>query len=158
MCESLYQEQEWEKMAEMRFRPFSEENLWSVDMTLNNSQHLYSTFPQKFHPIHVWEQTVGTSITGTPCISVDSHFTTICMRHLYQSWFQFITDCSETCGPDPSLWATITVNACTIYFPVPYQSIHERVACIPHDSLQFDAVWYHKYNKYQHTDVSTETN
>jgi len=32
------------------------------------------------------------------------------------------------------------------------------VACIPHDSLQFDAVWYHNYQKYQHTDFSTETN
>jgi len=53
VCDSLYQEQEWEKMAEMRFRPFSEENLWSVDMTLNNSKHLHPIFSQKFHPIHV---------------------------------------------------------------------------------------------------------
>jgi hypothetical protein len=71
--------------------------LWIWPSTINNTctQFLH----QKFHPIHVWEQTVGTLITGTSCISRDSHFKTICMMHLYQSWFQFIIDCSEACGP-----------------------------------------------------------
>jgi len=50
MCESLYQEQEWEKMADVRFRPFSEENLWSVDMTLNNSENLYPIFASEVSP------------------------------------------------------------------------------------------------------------
>jgi len=50
MFESLYQEQEWEKLADMRFRPFSKENLWSVDMTLNNSEHLYPIFASEVSP------------------------------------------------------------------------------------------------------------
>jgi hypothetical protein len=50
MCESLYQEQEWEKMADMRLRPFFEENLWSVDMTLHKSEHLYPIFASEVSP------------------------------------------------------------------------------------------------------------
>jgi hypothetical protein len=50
MCESLYQEQEWEKMADTRLRPFLGENLWSVDMTLNNSEHLYPIFASEVSP------------------------------------------------------------------------------------------------------------
>jgi len=72
-------------MTEMRFRPFSEENLWSVDMTLNNSKHLYPIISQKFHPIHVMRTDSGDFNNWDPCISGGSHFTTIRMRHLYLS-------------------------------------------------------------------------
>lgn len=50
MCESLYQEQKWEKTADMIFRPFSKENLWSVDMTFNNSEHLYPICTSEVSP------------------------------------------------------------------------------------------------------------
>jgi len=129
--------------------------LWIWPSTIQNTCTQF--LPQKFHPIHVWEQTVGDSVKWDPLyfrrFTLQDH-----MHDAPLSWFQFITECSEACGPDPSQWATINVNACTIYSPVPYQSIHEHVACNPHNSLQFDAVWNHNYKKYQHTDFRTETN
>jgi hypothetical protein len=98
MCDSL-----WEKMADMRFRPFSVGKF----VVCGNDPQQFGTLVSTFCIRSFCHECIRTDSVEfdhwDQCISGDSHFkTSYMMQHLYHSLLLFITDCSEACGPDPS--------------------------------------------------------
>ena len=136
--------------------------LWIWPSTIQNTWTQY--LPHKFHPIHVWEQTVGTLITGTPV------FQKIHTSRPY-AWWTFINhdfnllnwiELNWT-GLEWGLWPwslTVSYNNCKcLHHLFPSAVSVNTQTCGLYPSQQFK-IWCcldHNYQKYQHTDFSTET-